>query len=70
MTYAFVTLKIKATFAGHNPANERSRRLLTKLGFTCTHDELYPPTGLNHPSYLVETADFKQASTLDPRDKG
>lgn len=70
MTYAFVTLKIKAMIAGHNPANERSRQLLTRLGFTYTHDELYPPTGLNHPMYVVETADFTQGASLDPRDEG
>ncbi|MBI1276938.1 MAG: GNAT family N-acetyltransferase [Anaerolineaceae bacterium] len=50
--YAFNTLGAKALFAGHNPANESSRRLLVKLGFEYTHDEYYAPTGLNHPSYL------------------
>jgi len=56
MGYAFNTLGVKALFAGHNPANAASRRLLEKLGFRYTHDEYYPPTGLNHPSYLL-TAD-------------
>ena len=51
--YAFSHLGCEALFAGHNPANEASRRLLTKLGFRYTHDEFYPPTGLNHPSYLL-----------------
>ncbi len=51
--YAFNTLVAKALFAGHNPANEASARLLTKLGFQYTHDEYYAPTGLNHPSYLL-----------------
>jgi [ribosomal protein S5]-alanine N-acetyltransferase len=32
-------------FAGHHPENEGSGRLLAKLGFVYTHDELYPPTG-------------------------
>src|SRR6185295_10626446 len=36
--YAFGTLGASALFAGHGPANEASRRLLTKLGFRYTHD--------------------------------
>jgi len=51
--YAFDQLGAKALFAGHHPANEASRRLLLKLGFVYTHDEMYPPTGLMHPSYLL-----------------
>lgn len=38
-------------FAGHNPHNAASKRLLEKLGFKYSHDEFYPPTGLHHPSY-------------------
>jgi [ribosomal protein S5]-alanine N-acetyltransferase len=52
--YAFETLGASALFAGHNPANIASRGLLAKLGFRHTHDELYAPTGLLHPSYLLE----------------
>lgn len=52
--YAFKNLNAKELFAGHNPKNEGSKNLLTKLGFTYTHDELYEPTGLNHPSYLLK----------------
>lgn len=70
MPHAFVALQIKALFAGHHPANEGSRRLLTRLGFRYTHDEIYPPTGLQHPSYRLESADFRQGSSLDPRDEG
>lgn len=51
--YGFGTLNASALFAGHNPGNEMSRKFLLKLGFVYTHDELYPPTGLNHPSYLL-----------------
>jgi len=54
ITYAFETLGAKALFAGHHPANAASRKLLEKLGFRFTHRELYPPTGLEHPSYLLE----------------
>jgi [ribosomal protein S5]-alanine N-acetyltransferase len=53
ITYAFEVLRAEALFAGHHPENEASRRLLTKLGFVYTRDELYPPTRLMHPSYLL-----------------
>ena len=54
IAYAFATLGVKALFAGHHPGNEASRRVLEKLGFRFTHTELYAPTGLEHPSYLLE----------------
>jgi RimJ/RimL family protein N-acetyltransferase len=60
MAYAFNTLGVKALFAGHNPANEASRRVLEKLGFRYTHDEYYPPTGLDHPSYIFTAEEFRQ----------
>lgn len=52
--YAFEVIGASALFAGHHPENVASRRLLEKLGFRYTHDEFYPPTGLRHPSYLLE----------------
>ena len=52
--YAFNALKAKALFAGHNPENTVSQHLVKQLGFGYTHDEFYPPTGLNHPSYLLK----------------
>ena len=51
--YAFTRLAAHALFAGHNPNNEKSRRLLMKLGFAYTGDEYYAATGLMHPSYLL-----------------
>lgn len=51
--YAWETLHAGALFAGHHPENAASQRLLSRLGFRSTHEELYPPTGLNHPSYLL-----------------
>lgn len=54
--FAFNVLDASSLFAGHNPKNDASRRVLLKLGFTHTHDELYPPTGLLHPSYVLERA--------------
>jgi len=56
--YAFNTLEANALFAGHNPKNEVSRHLLELLGFRYTHDEYYPPTGLNHPSYLLKANEY------------
>ena len=58
MEYAFETLGVAGLFAGHNPGNAASRRVLEKLGFRYTHDELYPPTGLNHPSYMLTGEEF------------
>jgi RimJ/RimL family protein N-acetyltransferase len=57
--YAFNTLKANALFAGHNPKNDISRLLLELLGFCYTHDEYYPPTGLNHPSYLLKANEYR-----------
>lgn len=50
---AFGALNASALFAGHHPQNAGSYRVLEKLGFRYTHDELYPPTGLRHFSYLL-----------------
>ena len=52
--YAFCVLNAKKLFAGHNPDNSKSRKLLEKLGFTYIGDEYYEPTGLYHPSYELE----------------
>ena len=46
-------LGLEALFAGHAPDNAPSRRMLGRLGFRHTHDELYPPTGRLHPSYRL-----------------
>jgi len=51
--HAFAVLGARALFAGHHPENDPSRRLLAKLGFRYIQDELYPPTGRDHPSYLL-----------------
>jgi [ribosomal protein S5]-alanine N-acetyltransferase len=58
INYGFASLGANALFAGHHPANAASRRVLEKLGFTFTHEELYPPTGLMHPSYLLTRAEW------------
>jgi [ribosomal protein S5]-alanine N-acetyltransferase len=56
IAYAFETIQARSLFAGHHPANAASRRVLEKLGFLFTHEELYPPTGLKHPSYSLAPA--------------
>lgn len=53
IAYGFETLGAKALFAGHHPENAASHHLLEKLGFRFTGTQLYPPTGLQHPSYLL-----------------
>ncbi|MDF2880810.1 MAG: acetyltransferase [Clostridiaceae bacterium] len=58
IAYAFNNLGVNALFAGHNPNNSASAGLLKKLGFTYTHDEFYPPTGLYHPSYIMKREDY------------
>jgi RimJ/RimL family protein N-acetyltransferase len=52
--FAFENAGAKALFAGHHPANSASQHLILKLSFRPTHEEFYPPTGLHHPSYLLE----------------
>lgn len=49
--YAFSVLKAEKLFAGHNPKNIASQKVLCKLGFTYIGDAFYEPTGLYHPSY-------------------
>jgi RimJ/RimL family protein N-acetyltransferase len=55
--HAFGQLAAKALVAGHGPDNAASQALLLRLGFRWTHDELYAPTGLPHPSYVLERPD-------------
>ena len=52
--YAFDNLEADALFAGHNPKNEASKKVLNKLGFQYVRDEFYEPTGLDHPSYELK----------------
>jgi len=66
ITFAFGPLGATALFAGHNPRNEASARVLSKLGFRHTHDELYPPTGLQHPSYLLRPEDLSSETLRNP----
>jgi RimJ/RimL family protein N-acetyltransferase len=56
--YAFKVLNCSALFAGHNPKNNVSKKLLEKLNFNYIRDEFYAPTALNHPSYLLTKEDY------------
>jgi ribosomal-protein-alanine N-acetyltransferase len=53
LAFAFTELDVDGVFAGHNPQNTKSPRVLKKLGFVFTHEEYYAPTGLMHPSYIL-----------------
>jgi RimJ/RimL family protein N-acetyltransferase len=55
IAYAFNTVGVASLFAGHHPENAASQRILQKLGFRYTHDEIYPPTGQLHPCYSLAT---------------
>lgn len=58
--YAFDSLHTKSLFAGHNPNNVASKKLLLNLGFTYLNDEFYAPTGLFHPSYGMNNAKYEK----------
>ena len=51
INYAFNKLLADGLFAGHNPKNIASSKVLAKLNFKYLRDEFYAPTGLYHPSY-------------------
>ena len=51
IAHAFGPVGAVALFAGHHPENHVSRHALAKLGFRYTHDEIYPPTGMQNPGY-------------------
>jgi RimJ/RimL family protein N-acetyltransferase len=54
--YAFGALNATAVFAGHHPKNQGSRRVLLKAGFFFAGEELYPPSGVIEPTYLLRRA--------------
>lgn len=63
--HAFEDLGAGALFAGHHPENEGSRRVILELGFRYSHHEHYPPTGLDHPGYVLARADAESARGTD-----
>jgi RimJ/RimL family protein N-acetyltransferase len=56
--YAFQSLSAESLFAGHNPGNLNSQKVLEKLGFAFTHEEFYEPTGLQHPCYILRNPEL------------
>jgi [ribosomal protein S5]-alanine N-acetyltransferase len=66
IAFAFETLGVERLFAGHHPDNGASERVLRKLGFCFTHQEIYPPTGLLNPAYLLTNPKAREASIRDP----
>lgn len=63
--HAFAIRSVDAVFAGHNPKNEASRRLLTKLGFEPQGESFYEPTGLMHPSYLLFSSEHDSTAKIN-----
>ena len=53
IAHAFDVLGVTELFGGHHPDNHASAAVLRRLGFTYTHREVYPPTGLSHPGYKL-----------------
>ena len=51
--YGFNALGADALFAGHHPLNLASRGVLLSLGFTFAGEQLYPPSGMIEPTYLL-----------------
>ncbi len=62
ISYAFGPLNALGLFAGHHSDNSASKRALERLGLRYTHHELYPPTGRNHPSYLLTREEYQAAA--------
>ena len=62
--HAFQTLRVKSLFAGHHPENRASQRVLQKLGFRFTHQEIYAPTGLLNPAYRLVNPDVSGSKAL------
>jgi len=53
ISHAFGTLGLKEIYAGHQPGNVTSKKILEKLGFRFVRDEIYPPTGQINPLYIL-----------------
>lgn len=51
--FASDSFQAEGLFAGHHPENMASSKVLAKLGFQFTHEELYPPTGKLHRCYFM-----------------
>jgi RimJ/RimL family protein N-acetyltransferase len=54
IAFAFLDRDASRLIAGHHPDNATSARTLARLGFRYSHDQLYPPTGREHPYHVLE----------------
>jgi RimJ/RimL family protein N-acetyltransferase len=52
--YGHDKLHLIKLYAGHHPQNASSKKILLKLGFQHIEDVFYEPTGLYHPSYILD----------------
>jgi ribosomal-protein-alanine N-acetyltransferase len=48
------SLEARALFAGQYADNQASARVLEKLGFAFTHEEIYAPTGRMHRCHILK----------------
>jgi len=64
--HGFSELGARAIVAGHHPRNERSRRLVEKLGFRYLRDELYSGTGAMHRLYEIREPASPGEGSHDP----
>ncbi|CAF0856572.1 unnamed protein product [Rotaria sp. Silwood1] len=60
ISYAFCHLNVNKIFAGHHPNNVASCQLIAQLRFQYRHHEYYPPTGLQHPLYVLTKEQYCQ----------
>jgi RimJ/RimL family protein N-acetyltransferase len=68
IAYGFATAGATTLVAGHHPGNAASRHVLLRLGFRHTGDVLYPPTGLDHPTYELTAREIIAAGEAAPCD--
>jgi RimJ/RimL family protein N-acetyltransferase len=63
---SFETIAAKSLVAGHHPENVNSKKVLEKLGFRYSHDELFPALDIDIPYYLLAPPAATDGNTLPP----
>jgi [ribosomal protein S5]-alanine N-acetyltransferase len=58
--YGFERLGLGAIFAGHPAGHTASQKVLLKLGFRFAGEEVYPPSGVLEPSYVIAKEDWER----------
>jgi len=56
--YAFDERGFAGLSAGHHPENVNSKKVLERLGFRPTHQEMFPDLGIDIPYYLLRRVDW------------